>query len=86
MKKPETDSIPRVTVRDLFMVLQVFDRTPETMLENIRLRICVDRKKQRRGSFLWSAARDTSAELVRLGLLEGACHAKNAQQYEISCG
>lgn len=82
MKKTETDSFPRVTARDLFMVLQVFDRQPETTLENIRLRICVDRKKQRKGTFLWSAARDTAAELVRLGLVEGACHAKNTQQYE----
>ena len=49
----------------------MFDQNPETTLENIRLRICVDRKKQRRGTFLWSAARDTTTELVRLGLIEG---------------
>ena len=77
----ETDSFPRVSARDLFLVLKVFDQNPETTLENIRLRICVDRKKQRRGTFLWSAARDTSAELVRLGLIEGSCYAKNTQQY-----
>lgn len=82
MKRTETDSFPRVTARDLFMVLQVFERTSGSTLENIRLRICVDRKKQRKGTFLWSAARDTASELVRLGLLEGACYAKNTQQYE----
>ena len=78
----ETDSFPRISARDLFLVLKVFDQNPETTLENIRLRICVDRKKQRRGTFLWSAARDTTAELVRLGLIEGSCYAKNTQQYE----
>ena len=79
----ETDSFPRVSARDLFLVLKVFDQSPETTLENIRLRICVDRKKQRRGTFLWSAARDTTAELIRLGLIEGSCYAKNKQQYEV---
>jgi hypothetical protein len=78
----ETDSFPRVGARDLFLVLQIFDRTRQTTLENIRLRICVDREIQRRGTFLWSAARDTSVELVRLGLVEGACNVKNTQQYE----
>ena len=79
----ETDSFPRISARDLFLVLRVFDRNAETSLENIRLRICVDRKKQRRGTFLWSAARDAAGELVRLGLIEGSCQAKNAQQYEV---
>jgi hypothetical protein len=78
----ETDSVPRVTTRDIFMVLQIFDRRPETTLEEVRLRICVDREKQRRGTFLWSAARDTSGELVKLGLIEGSPYARNARQYE----
>ena len=82
MKKLDSDTFPRVTIRDLFMVLHVFERSAESTLENIRLRICVDRKKQRKGTFLWSAARDTVAELIRLGLLEGVCQAKNTQQYE----
>lgn len=82
MEPNETDSFPRVTARDLFLVLQIFDRIRQTTLENIRLRICVDREIQRRGTFLWSAARDTSVELVRLGLVEGACNVKNTQQYE----
>lgn len=82
MKPTETDSFPRVTARDLLMVLRVFERTPNTSLENIRLRICVDRKKQRRGTALWSAARDNSTELIRLGLAKGSVQAKNSQQYE----
>ena len=79
----ETDSFPRIFARDLFLVLRVFDQNAETSLENIRLRICVDRKKQRRGTFLWSVASDAAGELVRLGLIEGSCHAKNAQQYKV---
>ena len=86
MKKLDSDTFPRVTIRDLFMVLNVFDRAAESTLENIRLRICVDRKKQRKGTSLWSAARDTVAELVRLGLMEGICQAKNTQQYETMKG
>ncbi len=82
MPPVETDSFPRTTARDLFMVLMVFGPTPESTLENVRLRICVDRKKQRRGSALWSAARDTCGELVKLGYLDGTCYAKNALQYE----
>jgi len=78
----ETDSFPRVLARDLFLVLQIFDRTRETTLENVRLQICVDRKVQRRGVSRWSSARDTSVELVKLGLIEGACNVKNTQQYE----
>ncbi len=81
-KGTETDSVPRVTARDLFMVLQLFDRRPETTLEEVRLRICVDREKQRRGTFLWSAARDTSGELVKIGLIEGSPYARNAKHYE----
>src|SRR5262249_55292447 len=78
----ETDSVPRVTARDLFMVLQLFERRPENTLEEVRLRICVDRQKQRRGTCVWSAARDTSGELVKLGLIEGSPYARNARQYE----
>jgi len=64
------------------MVLQLFERRPENTLEEVRLRICVDREKQRRGTFLWSAARDTSGELVKLGLIEGSPYARNARHYE----
>ena len=78
----ETDSVPRVTVPDLFMVLHVFDRSPETTLEEVRLRICVNRKQKYRGTGLWSAARDTSGELVKLGLIEGSPSARNAKHYE----
>ena len=79
----DTDSFPRISARDLFLVLRVFESSKETSLENIRLHICVDRKRQRRGTFLWSAARDVAGELVRLGLVEGSCQVKNARHYEV---
>ena len=47
----ETDSFPRISARDLFLVLRVFDQNAETSLENIRLRICVDRKSSVEGLF-----------------------------------
>ena len=78
----ETDTAPRTSARDLFMVLDLFERRPEQTLEEIRLRICVDRKKQWRGTALYTAARDASAELVKLGLISGACHARNTRQYQ----
>jgi hypothetical protein len=78
----ETDSVPRVSARDLFMVLQIFDRRPETTLEEVRLRICVDREKQRRGTALWSSARDTAGELVKLGLIEGTTYSRTSRLYE----
>src|SRR3954469_19556796 len=82
-KAAETDSVPRVSARDLFMVLQLFERRPETTLEEVRLRICVDREKQRRGTALWSSARDTAGELVKLGLIEGATYARTSRLYEM---
>jgi hypothetical protein len=78
----ETDTVPRVSARDMLMVLQIFNRHPETTFEEVRLRICVDREKQRRGTYLYATARDIATELVKLGLIEGACSARNARQYE----
>jgi len=68
----ETDSILRVSTRDILMTLLMLRGTSETTLENIRLRLCVDREKKRRGDFLWSTARDTASELRRLGYIEAA--------------
>jgi len=46
MDKPvnETDSLPRIQVRDMFMLLRLFEPTDQTTLENFRLRLCTDRK------------------------------------------
>jgi hypothetical protein len=77
----QTDSFPRIAARDVFMVLSEFNRRAETKLENIRLRLCVDRKKPLRGTSQWSVARDNAGELVKLGFVEGSCLAKNTSQY-----
>lgn len=78
----ETDSVPRVSASDMFMVLQIFDRISETTLEEVRLRICVDREKQRRGVALWSSARDAAGELVKIGLIEGTTYSRTSRQFE----
>jgi hypothetical protein len=77
----ETDSLPRVQVRDLFMILRLLAASHETTLENVRLRLCTDREGQRRGDYLFSTARDTASELQRLGLLEGGPFPKDSRDY-----
>jgi len=77
----ETESLPRVQVRDMFMVLRLLEGAEETTVENVRLRLCTDRKAQRRGDFLFSTARDTASELQRLGLLEGGPFPKDSRDY-----
>jgi len=42
----------------------------------------VDRKKQLRGTSQYTAARDTSGELLKLDLVQGSHYARNAGQYE----
>src|ERR1043165_4992538 len=83
MEKPtnETDSLPRVQVRDLFMILRLLAASHETTLENVRLRLCTDRKGQRRGDYLFSTARDTARELQRLRLLEAGPCPKDGRDY-----
>src|SRR2546426_11686624 len=77
----ETDSLPRVQVRDMFMTLRLLDAAHETTLENVRLRLCTDRKGKRRGDYLFSTARDTASELQRLGLLEAGPFPKDSRDY-----
>jgi hypothetical protein len=76
----ESDSI-RVGARDLVLVLRLFRQQSETTLENIRLRICMDRKKPRRGEGLASTARDLAVELQKLGLVKGGPFPKAKSDY-----
>ena len=87
MEKPvnETDSLPRIQVRDMFMLLRLFERTDQTTLENFRLRLCTDRKSQRRGDYLFSTARDTASELQKLGVLKGGPFPKDSRDYVRMC-
>lgn len=78
----ETDTLPRVTIRDLFVALHHCASSKETTLENLRLRYCVDRKTTRAGTSLWSASRDNAAELHRLGYISGGPFPKDSRYFE----
>jgi hypothetical protein len=77
----QTDSIPRITVRDLFSALLGFEKKANRTLEDLRRQFCADRGKYR-GDFLWSAARDNAVELQRLGLIEGGPFPKDSRAYQ----
>lgn len=80
--KQSTDTIVRVTARDLLLILRTFEQSPESTLENVRLRLCHDRKMKRRGTFLWSTARDIISELDRLGYVKGVSSPKTSRHFE----
>src|SRR5262245_21106277 len=77
----ETDSLPRLSVRDLFIALSCMEGGSST-LEELRLQLCKDRKKPRRGDFLFSTARDAAVEFHRLGLIEGGPFPKDRRAFE----
>jgi len=81
-EKLRTDTITRVTARDLLLILRTFEQSPESTMENVRLRLCLDRKMKRRGTFLWSTARDILVELDRLGYVTGAPSPKTSRHFE----
>lgn len=79
----ETDTILRLGARDLFITLHMFSGNREsTTMENIRLRLCLDRKKKRKGDYLWSTARDAVIELRKLGLVDISATPRDRKQYE----
>src|SRR5262249_30970619 len=80
-RQAQTDSIPRIAVRDLFAALLGFENKPRRTLEDLRRQFCADRGKYR-GDFLWSAARDNAVELQRLGLVEGGPFPKDSRAYQ----
>jgi hypothetical protein len=65
-----TDSVPRISVRDLFIALKLFETEPTTTLENLRLRFCLDRGAKRKGDYLFPTAVNVAVELQKLGLAE----------------
>ena len=81
-EKLPTDTVPRVAARDLLLILRTFEQSPESTMENIRLRLCHDRKMKRRGTFLWSTARDILGELDRLGYVSSAPSPKTSRHFE----
>lgn len=77
-----TDTIPRVSARDLLITVSLLGKGGgESTLENVRLRLCLDRKVHRKGSYLWSRARDASQELRRLGLIDIRALPRDAKGY-----
>jgi hypothetical protein len=61
----------------------MFSRNQQvTTLENIRLRLCLDRKKTRKGDYLWSTARDAVVELRKLGFVDMSTIPWDRKQYE----
>jgi hypothetical protein len=78
----ETDSLPRMGARDLLRVLHLLADSSETTLENIRIRLCIDKGVRRTGDALFSKARDAAVELDRLGLLRGGPYPKDRRLYQ----
>jgi hypothetical protein len=78
----ESDSIPRIALPDLFLALREFEREPVRTIEDIRLKICSNRKKPPSGDRYWSTARDNAAELQRLGFLNAGPFPKDRRSYE----
>ncbi|MBY0461281.1 MAG: hypothetical protein K2V38_28485 [Gemmataceae bacterium] len=64
-----TDSVPRVSVQDLFIALKLFQEEETATLEELRLRICLARKAKRRGDYLFPTAVNVAVELQKLGLV-----------------
>lgn len=81
-EKQLTDTVPRLSARDLFLILKTFEQSAESTMENVRLRLCHDRRLKRRGTFLWSVARDILGELGRLGYVSDVPSPKTSRQFE----
>src|SRR5690242_5770933 len=82
MMSPETDSIPRTTLIDLFTALRVVAKDSHTTLEVLRQHFCVDRKRRTMGDTLWSTAAYNAQELSRLRLVEISAIPKNKSSYQ----
>jgi hypothetical protein len=77
----ETDSIPRIKIRDIMLAVQALGRNKVSTLEELRLKINLDRKVVGRTTN-YSIARDVAAELGRQGYAEVGALPKDAQSYE----
>jgi hypothetical protein len=64
------DSIPRVSVRDLFIALRQFEAEDNVTLENLRLKFCYDRNAKRKGDYMFATAVIVAGEMQKLGLIE----------------
>lgn len=80
--RAETDSIPRTTLRDLFIALGVLAKDSPSTLENMRQHFCVKRRRRVAGNLQWSTASANAEELKRLGLLDVSAIPKNKKNFE----
>src|SRR2546428_499985 len=77
----EIDSIPRLAIADLWLALNQFRSTPAVTFEDLRISLCLNRKKKWTGDLYWSTARDNAVELQRLGLIEAGSFPKDKQSF-----
>jgi hypothetical protein len=81
------DSIARVSVRDLFIALRLFENEASTTLEHLRLRFCLDRNAKRKGDYLFATAVIVAGELQKLGLIHsGALPKATSKAHEAAKG
>ncbi|HEV7373544.1 MAG TPA: hypothetical protein VGN95_02415 [Pyrinomonadaceae bacterium] len=80
--RAETDSIPRTTLKDLFVALSVIAKDSPGTLEILRQRFCVERRRRIAGDLQWSTAAANAEELKRLGLLAVSAIPKNKKNFE----
>src|SRR3954447_2762106 len=78
----ETDSIPRIKIRDLMSALQFINRAQATSLEALRVKVNTDRKRSSGGTGGYSIARDVASELAKLGLANVGPLPKDAKSFE----
>jgi hypothetical protein len=78
----ETDTIPRIKVRDLVSVVQFLSRNNAATLESLRVKLNTDRRKPSGGTAGYAVARDVAAELDRLGLAKIGPLPKDAKGFE----
>jgi hypothetical protein len=78
----ETDSIPRIKLQDLFVTLREFEHDEVRSLEDLRLKICANRKKSPSADRYWATARDNAIELQRLGFIIATPFPKDRRAYD----
>ncbi|QCO16974.1 hypothetical protein D3869_16920 (plasmid) [Azospirillum brasilense] len=81
----ETDSIPRIKIRDMMLAVQAMGRGQASTLEELRLKLNLDRGEAGRLTN-YSVARDVAAELARQGYAEVGALPKDMKAYEKKMG
>ena len=77
----ETDSIPRIRVRDMMLAIQALGRDRAPTLEELRLKLSLDRHETGRTAN-YSVARDVAGELARQGYADVGPLPKDARAFE----